>query len=65
MKTSLKVQNPDSIEMTLTVTMTLGDWKTLQRQLATPWPAWKLGEAINNMVHKANANFTPDEKGTE
>jgi hypothetical protein len=65
MTTKLKVENPDGIELTLTMTMTLGQWKELRGQLAGKWPAWDLGNAIREMIQKADTHFSSDVKEGE
>lgn len=62
MTTTLKVEKPDGIEMTLTMTMTLGQWKELRAQLAGAWPAWELGSAIREMIQKADTHFRGEVK---
>jgi len=62
MTTTLKVEKPDAIEMTLTMTMPLGHWKKLKNQLANNFPAWDLSTAITEMVNKAETHFRCDVK---
>ena len=58
MKTQFRIENPDNVQMTLTVTMTAGEWKTLRDQLQTTYPSWKLSSAISNMVNSATKTFS-------
>lgn len=56
MKVSSRIQNPESVEMTLTLTMTVGRWLQLKGQLeAAAWPATELrcaiSEAAGNVVN--------------
>lgn len=60
MKANLKVEQPEAIEMTLTITMRLGEWKSLSHQLQDHYPSWKLGEAIRAMTDKAQKHFQED-----
>jgi len=46
------VQNPDSVAVTMTITMTLGEWRQLGADLPTRYPAWKLGSAITSVIFK-------------
>jgi hypothetical protein len=62
MKTILEVTNPDSIEFTLSITMSLEDWKILKKQLPEIFPAFDLSCKITNMIIQANKNFYPEEK---
>lgn len=62
MKSTLRVENPDSIEMTLNLTMTLGEWKRLSEQLETgehpgSSPGWDVRLRIKHMVSIADKNF--------
>ena len=57
MTTKLKVENPDAVEMTLTLTMPLGQWRRLKEQLGNAWPAWDVGSAIREMITKAETHF--------
>ncbi|MBN3744663.1 hypothetical protein G3N96_04335 [Burkholderia sp. Se-20373] len=43
--------------MTLTMTMTLGEWRKLQEQLASTYPSWKLSSNIGAMVRLATTTF--------
>jgi len=61
MKTHLKVENPTDIEMTLTVTMRLGEWLDLAKELPVKWPGIPLINAIRDMAEKAMARFAPGE----
>ncbi|MDN7488530.1 hypothetical protein QZM35_12550 [Burkholderia sp. AU45274] len=57
MKTEFKIQRPDDVPMTLTMTMTLGEWKKLENQLSTSYPSWKLSTNIGEMVRLATTTF--------
>ncbi|RSB84931.1 hypothetical protein EGT47_27965 [Burkholderia cenocepacia] len=57
MKSEFKIQQPDDVPMMLTMTMTLGEWKRLQEQLATTYPSWKLSTNIREMVRLATTTF--------
>ncbi|MBU9293049.1 hypothetical protein KTD18_15990 [Burkholderia multivorans] len=57
MKSEFKILRPDEVPMTLTMTMTLGEWKKLQEQLATTYPSWKLSANIGEMVRLATTTF--------
>ena len=58
MKTQFRIENPDDVQMTLTVTMPARDWKVLRDQLQTTYPSWKLSDAISNMVSAATKTFS-------
>ena len=48
---------PESIEFTLSITMTMGEWKKLKNQLADAYPAWELANTINQVIDKAENEF--------
>jgi hypothetical protein len=47
----------DAVETTLTITLTLRQWKELQEQLAKDWPAWELSTAITDIVLQMEQTF--------
>ena len=57
MKAKFKIERPDDVPMTLTLTMTGGQWKLLREQLASTYPSWKLASTIDAMVGQASAVF--------
>jgi hypothetical protein len=57
MKAQFQIALPDQVDFTLTMTMTLGDWKHLQKQLEGAYPAWRLSAAISSMVNLAAYRF--------
>lgn len=62
MKSVLKATTPDLIEFTLSITMTLRDWKKFKDHLTGSYPDWRIESEINQMVHKANSTFVPEEE---
>lgn len=65
MKTVFRIERPDDVQMVLTVTMTLGEWRKLQEQLSTSYPSWRLSSAISEMVLEAKSAFYPSDDGKE
>lgn len=60
---SIQISEPDSVKLTLTVTMTAKEWKELRKQLAGgSWPAPRFSEAINDMVRQSERFFFPTEE---
>ncbi|WP_186065956.1 hypothetical protein [Burkholderia gladioli] len=57
MKAKFKIERPDDVPMTLTLTMTGGQWKRLREQLTNIYPSWKLSNTIDAMVRQASAVF--------
>lgn len=65
MKAEFKFNNTDNVEATLSITMTLGDWKRLKSQLSTEYssyPSWKVIERINTMIIEAEQRFSSEHK---
>ena len=60
MQTSFGPRNADEIEMEMTVSMPLKEWKALRNQLDGAWPSWKLSNAIGSLVRQAESNFITD-----
>jgi hypothetical protein len=47
------VENPDALEATMKLTMTVKEWTELRDQLAEKWPASRLSQAITEVVAMA------------
>lgn len=62
----LKVKNPEEIEFTLTVTMSLSEWEMLTKQIwankagCVPWPACQFTSEIASMTSQATQKFYPE-----
>ena len=50
MKIVMLPSRPNDIELTMALTMTLGQWKDLAEQCADHYPGWKLSSVIRRMV---------------
>jgi hypothetical protein len=60
MKASMKLTKPDDVEATITLTMTLAQWKLLRVSVvddAGYQPGGKLREAIDDLVRQATKAF--------
>ncbi len=57
-KGTYKAENPDDIEFTLTMTMTMSEWKHLRNQLDDTWPGHRVRAMILNMIWDAEKVFT-------
>lgn len=60
MKTDMRVVDPGKVEVALTVTMSLADWKRLRADLPAAYPGWKLAEAIGSAVRSVEQTFEGD-----
>ena len=56
-KSQIALENTDEIEATLSITMSIGDWKRLRADLPTKFPAWKLSETIGDLITKVTARI--------
>lgn len=53
-----KVEKPDSVIVTVTITQTLGEWKKLRDQLQSgSWPACDLHTEIGSIVRKTERDI--------
>ena len=61
-KGTFGIQNLDDVKATLTVSMTVGEWREVLKQLDTKYPSWKFGEVILEMITAFNTTFSPYEE---
>lgn len=64
MKASMKLTKPDDVEATISLTMTLEQWKLLRTSVADEAsyrPGGQLRQAIDNLVRQATMTFFPVE----
>lgn len=60
MQTVLIPSKPDAIEFTLSITMTLGEWKELREEVdSKKHTGWKLRAEISDMIQMAQTKFYP------
>ena len=64
MKANFKARNPDDIDFTLTITMTLKEWKELNKHVGYN-ENWPIAKAISEMRIKAEQSFYSDIGGKE
>ena len=64
MKGTFQIEKPDTIAATLTLTLSLGEWQTVQKQLAEKWrwPMSTLSDAITDLVSQATKHFQLEEE---
>jgi len=51
------IENPDKVEATMKITMSIKDWTELRDQLAKAYPSWKLSSMITNLLGQARKVF--------
>lgn len=52
MKTTAKFINIDNLDVELTITMSVRDWRSLKGQLMDSHPSWKLSSQISEVISK-------------
>ncbi len=60
MKARFMMENPDQIEATMKITMTLAEWTDLRDQLSRDWPSWRLSSFITDLVGQSRKVFYPE-----
>ena len=51
-RATARVENPDAVELTCTITMTAGHWRDVMRQLGHQYPAWAFSAVIADAIGK-------------
>lgn len=62
MKTTARIERPERIEVTLTITLPLEDWQKVAEQLGglqAPWPSSDIVRGIQDVVYQARKTFSP------
>ena len=62
MKARFMIENPDNIEATIKITMTVKEWVELRDQLEHKWPSSRLSDAITSVVIEARKVYYAPEK---
>jgi hypothetical protein len=58
---AFRMTTPEKANFTISITMSLGDWKKLREQLANVYPGWTLSSKIDEVVKQAEKVFWIDE----
>jgi hypothetical protein len=53
MRTHMKLTVPDSVEATMTLTMTIKEWREFSKQLTDEWPSTRVADAIGSTIDQA------------
>lgn len=64
MRAVFEIRNPDAVEASVTVTMTIKQWRELRGQMGNAWPSWDFARVIGDVIRKAEQQFyaiAPDE----
>jgi hypothetical protein len=57
MKARFMIENPDDIEATMKITMSIKDWVELKDQLGDKWPSSDLYSKITDLIIQARKVF--------
>lgn len=50
MKARFMIEEPQSVECTMKITMSVKEWEDLRDQLAAKWPSSRLSESITGIL---------------
>ncbi len=62
MKVRFMIEEPQEIEATMKITMTVKEWEDLRDQLASKWPSSRLSTCITTLLCDARKVIYADEK---
>lgn len=57
MRGTFKLCNIDSIDASMTISMTVKEWRELRNQLSDEWPSWDLSSQISKLIAQAESTF--------
>lgn len=57
MKGDFGLENVDTVQATMTITMSLKEWKELRATIGERWPGWKFASFITQIVNKAEKEY--------
>lgn len=60
MKAQFQLIDPEAMEASITLTMTLKQWREVMRQQPHQWPACRVAELIAGVIGQANQTFTSE-----
>ena len=55
-----RILNQDDVEVSMTITMTMKEWRDLQKDLPERWPHWKIGSAITDAILKVGTTISEE-----
>lgn len=59
MKAVFEATKPDDIQFSMTIAMSLKDWKELRERVDEKWPGWDFRSKITDMIMQAERQFYP------
>lgn len=61
MKGTVEVLEPEEVEVTVTLTATLGEFKKLRDQMQERWPGWEVARIIQSATDRIEAKLRAPE----
>lgn len=61
MKARFTIENPEEMQATIKITMSVKEWVDLCQQLDNKWPSSRLSAAISHVVYEANKTYSAEE----
>ena len=58
MNSKFGIQKLEDVEATLTVTMTVDEWRQLNRQIGIKWPASEFSRMVSGMIGEFNRHWS-------
>lgn len=65
MRTVFKIDSPDQLTATMTINMTVGEWKALRESLKTDYAGNRFAWKIRDLVSAAEIHFDKTHKDGE
>lgn len=62
MKARYMIEDPDAVEATMKITMTMKEWSDLRDQLEDKWPSSRLSQAITHILSDARRVYYAPEQ---
>lgn len=57
-------ENEDSIELTVSLTATVGEWRKFLKQISTDvWPSWGIARAFRGAIDNATVHIGGEDGG--
>jgi len=56
-RATFRIQNPDEVMATVTVSMPIKQWRELRGQLSDKWPSWDFARVIGDAIRQAEETF--------
>ena len=60
MKARIQLVEPNKMLATVTITMSVSEWRELNEQLTAKWPSWAFSKLLGDVIAKATASFDAD-----